>query len=596
MRSSRSSRVDRVRPPAAAASPRRQLAAQRLRPAPASPARASRMRASARSARSARSERGIQIDDRRRSVRAAAARSRDLLLLDLGDAEQQLRALGDVGRAVGARVQQRGQVGPRLGLRSGSAPARSGPPRRAGISARSASASARASAGRCSSREATRSDRRSSHSRSSASPGPASALPGAWRTSAASAPHSSASPASRSRSRWWPRRWAPTSKRAPPTGTPAPFDPRRCSAICRASLRMVRRRLGSSRDWAGSPLVDGPAQQHLVGRQQARPLLRRPVQRHQRLGRAAGCSGRRPGCARRPSARARADAASPAPGPPPAPACACAPPDPACGRPARSGCRTDPRSCPARRTGAPAPRSRPPARRSRAGRAMARAFCGCSACTRWNTSMAASGGAQLLVQQHAPALQQRQPRRPGSFCGVQALPIEDLGQRRPAPLAIVQRHQRRQRLGVALVDRQHQVPEVDRLLGVAQALERDARRLGQAFPPLAGGTAAAPRAGSDSTSARQVATARVDVARGASRASASVGIGLEDLLQAGTAFWCLPSLSIHSAAIRRCRADALRRRRRRRRPGGSGCRSDRSSAPAPRTARPAPPAPADGAA
>ena len=51
------------------------------------------------------------------SVRPAAARSRDLLLLELGDAEQHLRALGEIGRAIGARVQQLGQIRPRLGLR-----------------------------------------------------------------------------------------------------------------------------------------------------------------------------------------------------------------------------------------------------------------------------------------------------------------------------------------------------------------------------------------------------------------------------------------------------------------------------------------------
>jgi hypothetical protein len=41
----------------------------------------------------------------------------DLLLLELRDAEQHLQPLGRVGRAIGAGVQQLGQVGPGLGLR-----------------------------------------------------------------------------------------------------------------------------------------------------------------------------------------------------------------------------------------------------------------------------------------------------------------------------------------------------------------------------------------------------------------------------------------------------------------------------------------------
>ena len=93
--------------------------------------------------------------------------------------------------------------------------------------------------------------------------------------------------------------------------------------------------------------------------------------------------------------------------------------------------------------------------------------------------------AQPFVQQRAAPLEQRQLAG-ASFGGVrvQPLALEDLDQRRPAPLAIVQRRQPRQRVGVALADllRQHLVVERDRLAHVVQAIAREARHLDQARP------------------------------------------------------------------------------------------------------------------
>ena len=79
-----------------------------------------------------------------------------------------------------------------------------------------------------------------------------------------------------------PRSSAPPRTRARTTGRPAPSSPRRCSQIWRASAK------SSSRSASVTPSPAGRRpQQHLVGRQQARPLLRVPVQRQQRQRRAA---------------------------------------------------------------------------------------------------------------------------------------------------------------------------------------------------------------------------------------------------------------------------------------------------------------------
>ncbi len=70
-------------------------------------------------------------------------------------------------------------------------------------------------------------------------------------------------------------------------GTRAPlkasaFEPSRCSEIRRASAKSSSRS-GHPHAVAGR----GRAEQHLVGRQEARPLLRRAVERHQRQRRLA---------------------------------------------------------------------------------------------------------------------------------------------------------------------------------------------------------------------------------------------------------------------------------------------------------------------
>ena len=94
---------------------RRPACARSRRSASTTPAqswRASETRTSARSARSfagSASSTAVQ-------VAAAAARSRDPLLLELRDLEQQAHPLRDVGGAIGAGVQQLRQIGPGLGL------------------------------------------------------------------------------------------------------------------------------------------------------------------------------------------------------------------------------------------------------------------------------------------------------------------------------------------------------------------------------------------------------------------------------------------------------------------------------------------------
>ena len=78
---------------------------------------------------------------------------------------------------------------------------------------------------------------------------------------------------------------------------------------------------------------------------------------------------------------------------------------------------------------------------------------------RWKTSIAACVAPEPLVEQLAAPFEQRQLGG-GIGLRVQALAFEDLDQRRPAPLAIVERRQARQRVGVALGStRQHLVVE-----------------------------------------------------------------------------------------------------------------------------------------
>ena len=140
------------------------------------------------------------------------------------------------------------------------------------------------------------------------------------------------------------------------------------------------------------------------------------------------------------------------------------------------------------------------------------------------------GGAHPLVEQRAAPLEQRQLRGRVSP-HVLSLALEDLHQRRPAPLALVERGQPRQRRLVARLDGQHLVIERDRLARVVEPLARQARHLAEPRP-LAGGV-----------DVRQLLAQQLD--EGAPGAGLGIkvlepggrlGVGrirLEDLLEAG---------------------------------------------------------------
>ena len=223
-------------------------------------------------------------------VAAAAARSDHPLLFELRDAQQQLHALGDVGRPIGPRVQQLGQIGPGLGLGQH-------------LLERAVGLFVVPDLGQ---------DQL----------GDAAGVLRAEQTRGGDAQHAAQEPepllgVGRDRE----ARLVEGRQRAPLVrlagqsleidadvgvlgrrleGARAPLKGQRFRSqpllADAARLGVQLQTLGQAHAVAGGRR----AEQHLVGGQQARPLLRVPVERHQRQGRLAGCADRSPGCARRP--------------------------------------------------------------------------------------------------------------------------------------------------------------------------------------------------------------------------------------------------------------------------------------------------------
>ena len=65
----------------------------------------------------------------------------------------------------------------------------------------------------------------------------------------------------------------------------------------------------------------------------------------------------------------------------------------------------------------------------------------------------------------------------GVALDVLALALEDLDERRPAPLALVERREARERVGIARREGEHLVPQRDGLAHVVEALAGDLRHL-----------------------------------------------------------------------------------------------------------------------
>ncbi len=149
------------------------------------------------------------------------------------------------------------------------------------------------------------------------------------------------------------------------------------------------------------------------------------------------------------------------------------------------------------------------------------------------------GGGHPFVEQRPATFEQRQLGL-GVPLGVLPLPLQDLHQRRPASLALVQRRQPAERPLVARLDRQHLVVEGDRLARVVEPLAREARHLPEARPP-------ALRAAVRKLLAQQLDERppgpRLGVEVLEPRAGLGVGrIGLEDLLEAGDGVLVLAEL------------------------------------------------------